>query len=128
MRNLRMKMTDTITIKDDYILVEPREAEFWEIWETLGRLFQMPEYPDKDVIWFFNPGPLKIAYDELYKIKDFLKENYPENAKPHKKVAIVVSTGLHAAMATEYTRIVEGLPVEFKVFSDLDAAEKWIVP
>lgn len=119
-------MTDTITVKDHYILVEPREAEFYEIWETLGQLLQMPEYPKKDVIWLFRPGPLKIAYDDLYRIKDFLKENYPENAKPDKKVAMVIPTGLGTAMATEYTKIVENLPVEFKIFPDLAAAEKWI--
>jgi hypothetical protein len=119
-------MTDTITMKDDYILVTPREAEFWEIWETLARLFQMPEYADKNVIWIFNPGPLNIAYDELYKIKDFLKENFPETAKPDKRTAIVVSTGLHTAMATEYIRLAEDLPVELRVFSEFRAAEKWI--
>lgn len=121
-----MKIKDTITIKDDYILVEPREAEFYEIWVAMGRLLKLPEYPDKNVIWIFNPGPLKVTYDELYEIKDFLTANYPANTMPHKKTAIVVNTGLHEAMATEYARIAEGLPVEFKVFSDLAAAEKWI--
>ena len=60
-------------------------------------------------------------------IKDFLKENFPEHAKPSKKTAIVVSTGLHAAMATEYCKMVDGLPVEFKIFSDLTAAERWMI-
>ena len=119
-------MEPKITIKEDYVLIEPREAEFWEIVESLGRLFKIPEFPYKDVIWNFDAGQLKIAYEELYKIKDFIKENEPEKIKPDKKIAIVAPTGLYAAMATEYAKIVEEFPIEIKVFPDLDAAEEWI--
>ena len=119
-------MEPKITIKEDYVLIEPREAEFWEIAESLGRLFKIPEFPYKDVIWNFDAGSLKITYKESYKIKDFIKENEPEEIKPDKKIAIVASTGLYAAMATEYTIIVEDFPVEIKVFPDLTAAEEWI--
>ena len=119
-------MEPKITIMEDYVLIEPREAEFWEIVESLGRLFKIPEFPYKDVIWNFDAGHLKIAYEELYKIKDFIKENEPEKIKPDKKIAIVAPTGLYAAMATEYAKIVEEFPIEIKVFPDLDAAEEWI--
>ena len=119
-------MKPKITIKDDHILVEPLEAEFWEIWESLGRLFKMPEFPHKNVIWNFDAGPLKISYEELYKIRDFIKQNEPQDIKPDKKVAIVAPTGLYAAMATEYKKIAEDFPIKIKVFADLDAAEKWI--
>ena len=120
-------MVPRITIKEHYILIEPREVEYWDIWESLGRLFGMPEWPYKDVIWNFNEGPLWVTYDDLYKIKEFIIENYPKDFKPNKKVGIVAPTGLYEAMATEYTKIVSDLPVKFKVFSDLDAAEKWII-
>ncbi len=119
-------MEPKITDKKDYILVELREPGYWEIWESLGKRFQMSKEGDKNAIWLIHDGPLKTTYDDLYKIKNFLKENFPENAKPDKKVAIVASTGLLTAMATEYTRMAADLPVEYKVFSDLDAAEEWI--
>ena len=119
-------MAPKLTIKDDYILVEPRKTDFWEIWELLAQLLKMPEYPHKDVIWVFSDGPLSLTYDDLYKLNQVLKENFPEKVKQDKKAAIVVPTGLGSAMATEYTKIVEGVPVEFKIFSDLDTAEKWI--
>ncbi len=120
-------MLPEITIKEDYILIEPLEPEFWEVYLSLGKLLKMPEYRYKNVIWNFNEGPLRITYDDLYRIKGLLEENYPENVKLNKKAALVVAGGLHAAMATEYTKIAADFPVEFKVFSDLAAAEKWIV-
>ncbi len=116
----------SITIKEDYILIEPREAEYWDIWESLVRLFGMQEWTYKDVIWNFNEGPHWITYNDLYKIKEFIIENYPKDIKPGKKVAIVASKGLLKAMATEYTKIASGFLVEFKVFSDLADAVKWI--
>ncbi len=119
-------MEPKITVKKDYILVEPKEREFWKIIESLVKLFKMPEYLNKDVIWLFSKGPLETTYDDLYKIKEFVKNNLPEKIKSDKKVAIVVETGLHAAMASEYANIVKDLPQEFKVFSDLHAAKNWI--
>jgi len=119
-------MAPKITVKADYILVEPQEREFWEILESLGKLFEIPEYLDKDVIWLFREGSLKTTYNDLYKIKDFVEHNLPENTKPDKKVAFVVETALQAAMAAEYTKIVKELPQEYKVFSDFQAAEDWI--
>lgn len=119
-------MASGIIVKEGYIRVEPRPPVFWEIWECLARLLKMPEYPQKNVIWLFDDGPLKLAYDDLYRITDFLKENFPEKVMPDKKAAFVVPTGLGKAMATEYTKLVKDLPVEFKTFHDLDSAEKWI--
>ncbi len=119
-------MEPKITIKEHYVLIEPREAEYWEIVQSLGNLFKLPEFPYKDVIWNFDAGPLKITYEELYKIKDFIKENEPEEIKPDKKIAIVAPTGLYAAIATEYAKIAEEFPVEIKVFPDLVAAKEWI--
>lgn len=119
-------MQPQITVEKDYILVEPQENEYLEIVGILSRLFKMPEYLHKDVIWKFHTGPLKAAYDDLYEIKAFIKNHYPEGTKPDKKVAIVVETGLFTAIATEYVKIVKDLSPEFKVFSDLSEAIDWI--
>ena len=42
--------------------------------------------------------------------------NYSENTRSDEKVAIVVETGLHTAMANEYTRIGESIPLELILF------------
>ena len=120
-------MDPKITIEKDYILVEPKERDFWKIIESAARLFKTPEYPYKDVIWLFRKGSIETTYEDLYKIKDFVKNNLPEKTKQDKKVALVVETGLHAAMAEEYTRIVKDLPQRFKVFFDFHDAEDWIL-
>ena len=79
-------MEPKITIREHYVLIEPREAEYWEIVQSLGRLLKIPEFPYKNVIWNFDAGSLKITYEELYKITDFIKENEPEEIKPDKKL------------------------------------------
>ena len=119
-------MEPRITIKEDYILVEPQERDFWSVMESFGRLFLLPEYQNKNTIWLFHEGPLKITLNDLYKIKDFLIEHAPDDTRQFKKVAIVVETGLHAAMAEVYTKITKDLPREFMVFSSLQHAEAWI--
>ncbi len=119
-------MSAKITNKKDHILIEPSDADYWEIWETLGRLLKMPEYLEKSAIWIFCEGPVKTTYDDLYRLKDFIKQNYPEKAKPDRKIAIVVESGLFKAMAKEYTEISGGPSIEFKIFSDLKSAEDWI--
>jgi len=121
-------MTSKIILESekDYILVEPKAGNYWEICECLGRELKVPEYPDKNAIWSFPDVPLKLIYDELYKIREILCNNYPKNAKPDRKVAIVVQTGLHMALAKEYVKIVEDLPIKFQLFSDLSSAEEWV--
>ena len=119
-------MDTRITIEEDYIVVEPQENEYWEIIGILAKLFKMPEYLTRDVIWRFRAGPLHAAYDELYQIRDFIQKHYPANAKADKKAAIVVETGLYAAIATEYVKIAKALPPEIKIFSDFNEAVDWI--
>ena len=72
-------MAPRLTIKKDYILVEPQESEYWAIWESLAKLLKMPEYPHKNVIWLFDDGPLSLTYDDLYKLNQLLKENFVQN-------------------------------------------------
>ncbi len=121
-------MEPKITVKEDYILVEPEERDYLEILESLGKLYTMPEYLNKDVIWFFREGPIKTTYDDLYRLKDFAQKHYPENSSiTDKKVAIVVETAFHAAMAKEYAKIVKDRGPEVRVFYDVGSAEKWIV-
>ena len=121
-------MEPNIKVKDDYILVEIEEGEYLEILISLGSLFKMPEYLNKDVIWIFQEAPLKTSYDDMHKLRDFVKNHYPANsAKPDKKAALVVKSGLHKAMAEEYVKIVNGHGPEFRVFSDVGTAEEWII-
>ena len=111
----------------DYILVEPEAGNFFGICECLGRELKVPEYPDINAIWSFPDVPIKLNYDELYRIGEIICNNYPKNANPDRKVAIVAQTGLQMALAKEYVNIVQDLPVKFQVFSDLRSAEEWII-
>ena len=119
-------MPPIISLKKDYILIEPQENEYWEIWEAVGKLIKMPEYLDKNTIWLFSDKPLHIDFSDLYKLKDFIAEHYPQGDKYHNKTAIVAKMGLHLGLAESFAKIANDLPFEIRVFSDLQSAEDWI--
>jgi len=120
------KMSPEITVKKDYILIEPKEgADFWEIQRGIARLFYVTEIPKKNRIWLFREGTQKLTEADLYKIRDLLKENYPQDSTIS-KTAIVVETGLQPNMAEAFARIIADMPHEFRVFSKLAEAESWV--
>ena len=119
-------MAPELTVKKDYILVEPQENDYWEIWETVGRLLRISEYPNKNAIWVFQDRPINLEYADLYKLKEFIKENYPEGAT-RSKTAMVVASELHASFAKLFAQIAKDLPYEIKVFPNLRSAEDWIL-
>jgi hypothetical protein len=99
--------------------------DFWEIIEGIGKLFTMDGFPQKNDIWKFREGPLSFQYEDLYKIKDFVAEHYPNYRNGH-KTAIVVENGFQAGLAKEYTYITKDLPFATKVFFEIESAEDWI--
>ena len=119
-------MTAEITINKDYILVEPKEGiNYREIRRAVARLFYVPWIPERNGIWVFRAGQEKFSYDDLYRLRDIIKENYPKDVKVN-KIAIVVEPGFQLKMAETFRQIAEDLPFEIRVFSDFQAAENWI--
>jgi hypothetical protein len=119
-------MSPNITIKKDYVLLEPKEGtDYWEIKRGVARLLYVPEIPDINRIWVFREGPEKFSYDDLHKLRDIIKENYPNDHKIN-KTAIVIESGFQSSMAESFRQIAEDLPFEIRVFSDFQAAEDWV--
>ena len=112
--------------KNDYIIVQPQEAEYFEILNIFGNLLKTAGSENKDIIWDFRNAPLKMDYAQLSKLKEVIKDNYPTHTKPDRKLALVVEGGFNSALAKEYIRIANGMGPEYKIFSDLDSAEEWI--
>jgi len=120
------KMSPGITIKKDYVLIEPREGtDFREIQRGVARLFYVEGIPKQNRIWVFRKGPENLSYDDMKKLKGLIKENYPENVHIN-KTAIVVESGLQTRLAESFTKIPIDLPQRFKVFTNLSDAENWI--
>ena len=120
-------MQAKITVQKEYILVEPEANEFWEFLVTLGYLFKMPEYKNKNTIWLIPEAPVESGYSDLYKLRDFISEHYPKGNKPDNKAAIVVKTGILSALVEAWAKIARDLPYEIRVFTDFQAAEGWII-
>jgi hypothetical protein len=70
-------------------------------------------------------GQEKFSYDDLYRLKDFIKENYLKDVKIS-KAAIVVESDFQSRMAESFSRISEDLPFEIQIFSDFQTAEDWV--
>lgn len=119
-------MSPEISIHKDYILVEPKAGiSYREIRRALARLFYASGIPDKNGIWVFREGQEKFSDDDLYKLKDIIKENYPEDVTIN-KTAIVVGSESQSRTAESFKQNAEDLPFEIRVFSKFQAAENWI--
>jgi len=124
--NINRKMSPKITIKENYILVEPKEGiDLREIQQGVARLFYVEGIPEQNRIWVFREGPQTLSLDDLPKLRDVIKENYPEDARIN-KTAIVVESESQSSMAEAFTKIAQDLPQQFKVFSKLADAEAWV--
>lgn len=88
-------------------------------------MFYADGIPQQNRIWIFREGRKNLTTDDLYKLKEIIKENYPKNAGIH-KTALVVETDLQKSLAETFIKIAAELPQEFKVFSNLRDAEDWI--
>lgn len=119
-------MAPQITIKKDYILIEPKDGfDFREIKQGVARLFYVKGIPEQNRIWIFREGPENLTVDDLNRLKTLVKEYYPADANI-RKTAIVVETGQQANLAEAFINIAKDLPQEFKVFSSLADAEAWV--
>jgi hypothetical protein len=124
--NINRKMSPKITIRENYILVEPKDGiDLREIQQGVARLFYVEGIPEQNRIWVFREGPQTLSYDDLPKLRDVIKENYPEDVSIN-KTAIVVESESQSSMAEAFTKIAEDLPQQFKVFSNLADAEAWV--
>jgi hypothetical protein len=112
-------------VKKDYIKIEPKEVDFGEICEGIAKIRNLPELSEKNNIWVFHEGPIKLDYVDLYKLKDFVREICPKNGNKS-KTAIVVNSGIQSAMALLFSQIAENLLFEIKVFFNLQDAIDWI--
>lgn len=119
-------MPPEITIKKDYILIEPKAGiDLREIQQGVARLFYVKEIPEQNRIWVFREGPQNLSYDDLPRLKDIIKENYPEDSRIN-KTALVVESTAQSDLAEAFIKMTEDLPQTFKVFSSLADAEEWI--
>ena len=122
-------MSPRITIKKDHILIEPQKGiNFREIQQGLARLFYVKGIPEQNRVWVFRKGSENtenISQDDIYKLKEMIKEHYPQNARIN-KTAIVVESGLQVSLAELFIKITEDLPQQFKIFINLADAEKWV--
>lgn len=120
-------MSLKFTNNSNFILVELLTGmDYWEIIEGIAKLFSMPEFKNKNDIWVFASGQIKMAHTDLYKIKSLVKKNCPKDFNAT-KTAIVVKNDFQQTYATLYSNICKDLQHEIRVFSELESAKDWII-
>ena len=120
------KMPPQITIKKDYILIEPKAGiDFREIQQGLARLFYVKEIREQNRIWVFREGPQNLSFADLSRLKEIVKQYYPKDSRIN-KTALVVNPGAQSDLAEAFTKIAEDLPQTIKIFSSLADAEEWV--
>jgi hypothetical protein len=119
-------MAPQITIKKDYLLIEPKDGiALREIQQGLARLYFVEGMPEQNRIWIFREGPQNLSEDDLSRLKNMVKDYYPADSTI-RKTALVVQSDRQAAVAESFIKIAEDLPQKFKVFSNLEDAEAWV--
>jgi hypothetical protein len=119
-------MPPQITIKKDYILIEPKAGiNFREIQKGLARLFYVKEIPQQNRIWLFREDPPNLSYDDLSRLKDIVKQYFPKDSRIN-KTALVVNPGVQSDLAEAFTKVAEDLPQTIKIFSSFAEAEEWV--
>ena len=119
-------MSLKFTNYNDYILIESSTGmDYWEIVEGIPKLISMSEFKNKNDIWLFTSSQIKMAYADLYTIKDLVAEICPKNSKGT-KTAIVAENGLQQSLGILYSDIGKNLQREIRVFSNLESAKDWI--
>ena len=126
LKGVSLEMELEITNKDDYILVETAKGmDSQEIIEGISKLFSMPEFKDKNDLWVFRSGKVKMMHADLDNIIEFAEKLYPSDSKAT-KTAIVAYSAVQHSLAVLYADIGKNLPREIRPFSDLKSAEAWI--
>jgi hypothetical protein len=119
-------MTAEIHLNKDYILVVPREGiNYREIRRAIARLFYVSGMPQKNSIWVFRDGEEKLTFDDVYRLRDIIRYNYPKDVKID-KIAIVAESDFQLKMAESFRQIGDDLPFEIRIFSDFQSAENWV--
>ena len=120
-------MSLKFTNYDDYILIEsPTGMDYWEIIEGIPKLILMPDFDNKNDIWVFRSGQIKMAHTDLYAIKSLVEEICSKNSKGS-KTAIVTNNEFQQTYGLLYSDICKDLQREIRVFTDLKSAENWIL-
>jgi len=120
-------MSLKFTNNNDYMLIESSTGmDYWEIIEGIAKLVSMPEFKNKNSIWAFASGQIKMAHTDLYRIKSLVKRNCPKDRKAT-KTAIVVKNDFQQTYATLYSDICKDLQREIRIFTKLESAKDWII-
>jgi hypothetical protein len=119
-------MSITSVKKGDYVLVElPTGMDYCEIIERIDSLFPMPDFKHKDSIWVCGTDQVSMAYTDIYEIKDFAIKRCPNDLKGI-RTAIVVRNCFQESLAALFCVICDDLPIEIRVFSEIESATEWI--
>ena len=123
--NFSASIPEQISIRDGYILIQPKTVEYFEIYSLSAAVLSMPEFKNKHTILWLKGDLGQFNMPQLSQLNDFIDGYFPNEKFTH-KTAFVAETGFLRSVAETYASIPSSLPIERRVFSSLEDAEAWI--
>ncbi len=96
--------------------------------KAAAEVLQDPEYTVKNTMWLFSEAKLGLDIADLKELAGIFSLYKPEVKEFANKSAIVLSGRLLTAMGEIFVTMTKLLPVRYKVFNDIKAAEAFLCP
>lgn len=115
-----------VELKEGYALVEfTGIMEITSIKERFKEIFQIKDYWDINILWYFNTDSINLSMEDFIEINKFVTSHYPEKVK-REKSAFIFNSFFDKSLGDLFVKGLEGVPYEVMVHEDLELAERWI--
>lgn len=118
------RSTGRIAIREDYILVEPREFSYYEIIRLFHRL-TAETYRTRPHIWVFGPDLNGFSIGDIPLLSRDVAAHLPRGLDGHRS-ALVARSAFHRAILESYIAQATDQPVAYRTFASLEDAEAWV--
>ncbi len=94
--------------------------------EAISEVMQHPDYVQKNTFWDCRSGSMGLTIGDLNEIVGILKSYKPKEKIIGNKSAIVVPGEMNKAMMEIFVTMSKWFPINFKIFTDIDKAIKFV--
>ena len=121
---------ETTVYKEPQVIIRTATGQltFEEVKSAITGVAEMPGYAKgMSAIWDLRKANIyKFTEDDLYRIVEVIKGGIEDRGTGF-KLALVASEDFEFGMSRMWEAIAQDLPLEIKVFRDMDEARTWVV-
>lgn len=98
-----------------------------ELISVMAQILQHDEYLDKHTFWDLRDASMGLSIGDLKEIVGILKLYKPERENFADKAALLVPGKFNSAVAEMFVTMSKLLPIKYRVFSDHDKAQAYLL-